>query len=113
MGIDTKTDEIQSFFGADDDDEDAVLVELDEALFLRFAASKMLQMEKAHKAFALVDKDGKGVVVIEDLERVAQELGEDLTEDDLKDMMEMADRSGGDGLLFPKDFERIARKVNL
>mgnify|MGYP002173329378 CR=1 FL=1 len=105
IGIDAKTDEIQSFF--DDDVE-----ELDQSLFLRFAATKWIQMEKAHQAFELIDQGGKGVVVLEDLQRVAQELGEDLTEEELTEMMELVDRSG-DGLLRPKDFVRIARKVNL
>jgi Ca2+-binding EF-hand superfamily protein len=105
IGIDAKTDEIQSFF--DDDIE-----ELDQSLFLRFAATKWIQMEKAHQAFELIDQVQKGVVVLEDLQRVAQELGEELTEEELTEMIELVDRSG-DGLLRPKDFVRIARKVNL
>ena len=107
LGVDSKSDEIQSFFGSEESIE-----ELDEAQFLRFAASKILQMEQAHKAFELIDKDDKGIVVLEDLKRVAEELGEDLTDEDLQEMVDLVDRSG-DGLLSRKDFVRIARKIDL
>ena len=107
MGVTAKSDEIQSFLGREE-----ALDEIDKSFFLRFAASRMLQMEQAHKAFGLVDKDNKGFVVLEDLQRVAQDLGEDLTEDDLEEMIALVDRSG-DGLLSPKDFVRIAKKINL
>jgi calcium-binding protein CML len=106
LGIDAKSDDIQSFFG------DTALEALDQESFLRFAASKMIQIEKARKAFELIDRDQKGLVVLEDLQRVAQELGEDFSEEELNEMVELVDRSG-DGLLRPKDFVRIARKVNL
>ena len=69
-------------------------------------------MEKAHKAFELFDKDKKGVVVLEDLQRVAQELDEDMSEEDLTEMIHFLDRSG-DGILCQRDFVRLARKVNL
>lgn len=85
---------------------------MDEGLFIQFGANKLVQIEKAQKAFSLFDKDGKGVVVLEDLQRVAQELGEDLTHEELTEMVDLADRSG-DGLLSPKDFAKIAKKVHL
>jgi Ca2+-binding EF-hand superfamily protein len=109
LGIDAKSDEIQTFFRSPEDNSNE---ELDKDSFLRFAASKLIQIENAHKAFGLIDKDEKGVVVLEDLQRVAQELGENFTEEELTEMIELVDRSG-DGLLRPKDFVRIARKVNL
>ena len=50
---------------------------LDQASFLRLAASRRIQSDKGLEAFELMDKDGKGVVVLEDLQRVAQDLGEE------------------------------------
>ena len=86
--------------------------ELDAATFLQFTGLKLIQTEKAEKAFNLMDTDNKGVVVMEDLQRIAKELGEDFSEQELIEMIEFVDRSG-DGMLRPKDFVRIARKVNL
>ena len=110
MGLEAKSEDIQSFFEGGDGTSSAEC--LDEASFVRFASVKRLQADKALQAFELMDKDGKGVVVLEDLERVAQDLGEHMTHEELQEMVELADRSG-DGLLTPSDFARLARKVNL
>ena len=101
-----KTDDIRKYFNDDS------LEKLDADMFLRFAADKTMQLEKANKAFQLMDEAQKGVVVIEDLQRVCIELGEDLTEEELVEMIEFAD-STGEGLLSPEHFFRIAHKVNL
>jgi Ca2+-binding EF-hand superfamily protein len=124
LGIDAKSDEIQSFVlsavsnrmtnsrNRDNKPDEEETVDKDS--FLRFAAAKLIQIENAHKAFALIDKDEKGVVVMEDLRRVARELGEDFTEEELIEMIELVDRSSdGDGMLRARDFVRIARRVNL
>ena len=74
--------------------------------------AKLIQKEKALRAFALFDEVGKGCVVLEDLQRISEELGEGFTEEQLEEMLVFADRKG-EGLLQPKDFVRIARNVNL
>jgi Ca2+-binding EF-hand superfamily protein len=109
LGLEVKSDEIQSFFRSA---REKTIESLDEASFVRFAASRRLQTDKAYQVFELMDQDGKGVVVLEDLQRVACDLGEDMTREELEAMVEFADRSG-DGLLTPQDFVRLARKVNL
>ena len=111
LGLESTSDEIQSFFGGSEEDPNRI-ENLDEASYLSFAASKTIQKEKAHKAFELMDQDGKGVVVLEDLQRVAEELGEDMSPDELEEMIHLANKSG-DGLLTAQDFIRLARKVNL
>ena len=114
LGINTKSDEIRTYLNnhrRESEDRET----LDQSRFLNFAAQKLIQAEKAHKAFGLIDKDKKGVVVLEDLQRVAQELGgedAELTQDELQEMIDLVDKSGN-GFLSTKDFERIARKVNL
>ncbi|VEU42990.1 unnamed protein product [Pseudo-nitzschia multistriata] len=101
-----KLDGIKSYF----DDEN--LEALDADMFLRFAADKSIQMEKSNRAFQLIDNAGKGVVVLEDLQRACSVLGEDMTENELIEMIDFAD-SSGEGLLYPKHMFRIANKVNL
>lgn len=71
------------------------------------------QQQRAQQVFSLLDEAGKGVVVLHDLQRVAQEmLEEDVSEENLEEMIREFDQSG-DGLLYPKDILRIARLVGL
>ena len=90
----------------DDDDN------LTWSTFSRFTASKLRQNAKAEAAFALFDKDGKGLVCLDDVARVASELGETFTADELEEMVHEADPSG-EGLINHKGFFRIVRKLNL
>mmetsp|Transcript_41653 Transcript_41653/g.90790 ORF Transcript_41653/g.90790 Transcript_41653/m.90790 type:complete len:217 (-) Transcript_41653:175-825(-) len=61
------------------------------------------------KVFALFDEDETGKISFRNLKRIAQELGEGLTDDELQEMIEEADRDG-DGLINPDEFYRVMRK---
>eukprot|EP00930_Biecheleria_cincta_P091861 TRINITY_DN81531_c0_g1_i1.p1 TRINITY_DN81531_c0_g1~~TRINITY_DN81531_c0_g1_i1.p1 ORF type:complete len:233 (+),score=65.53 TRINITY_DN81531_c0_g1_i1:43-699(+) len=61
------------------------------------------------KVFALFDEDETGKISFRNLKRIAQELGESLTDDELQEMIEEADRDG-DGLINPEEFYRVMRK---
>lgn len=61
------------------------------------------------KVFALFDEDDKGKISFRNLKRIAQELGESLTDEELQEMIEEADRDG-DGLINPDEFYRVMRK---
>jgi len=65
--------------------------------------------EEINKVFALFDEEEKGKISLRNLKRIAQELGESLTDDELQEMIEEADRDG-DGLINPEDFYRVMRK---
>lgn len=106
-----KIEELQKYFGGGCDGDDPI-DSLDADMFLRYAAAKTLQREKSDKAFALMDGGQKGVVLIEDLQRVAGDLGEDISEEGLQEMIDFVD-SSGEGLLSPRHFFKIARQVNL
>merc|ERR1719217_445868 len=60
------------------------------------------------KVFALFDEDETGKISFRNLKRIAQELGEHLTDDELQEMIEEADRDG-DGLINPDEFYRVMR----
>jgi len=64
------------------------------------------------KAFQLFDDKGKNYIEFEDLKRVARELGESLTEEELKDMIKEADREGK-GKVTLEDFIEIITKSGL
>ena len=61
------------------------------------------------KIFALFDEDKTGTITIKNLKRVAKELGETMTEEELREMIERAD-SNGDGEISFEDFYTIMTK---
>ena len=61
------------------------------------------------KIFNLFDVDHKGSVAFKDLKRVAKELGETMTDEELREMIERAD-SNGDGEISFDDFYLIMTK---
>ena len=55
------------------------------------------------------DDDSTGKISFKNLKRVAKELGENMTEEELQDMIDQADRDG-DGEINPDEFYRIMKK---
>ena len=62
------------------------------------------------KAFRLFDDDNTGKISFKNLKRVAKELGENMTDEELQEMIDEADRDG-DGEINEEDFLRIMKKV--
>ena len=65
--------------------------------------------EDIDKVFRLFDDDKSGYISLKNLRRVAKELGETMTEEELMEMIERAD-SDGDGNVTPEDFYNIMTK---
>jgi centrin-1 len=65
--------------------------------------------EEIMKVFALFDEEGTGKITFRNLKRVAQELGEDLTDEELNEMIDEADRTG-EGAINQEDFFRVMKK---
>jgi centrin-1 len=65
--------------------------------------------EEINKVFALFDEDETGKISFRNLRNISKELGETLTDDELQEMIEEADRDG-DGLINPEEFYRVMRK---
>jgi centrin-1 len=68
--------------------------------------------EEILKAFKLFDDDSTGKISLRNLKRVARELGETMTDDELQEMIDEADRDG-DGEISEEEFIRIMKKTNL
>ena len=80
--------------------------------FVRLVTPMILQRDEKDeilKVFELFDTDGSNTITFENLRRVADELGEDLTPEDLREMLEEADRDG-DNEIDRDDFFRVMRK---
>ncbi|XP_007519937.1 centrin-1 [Erinaceus europaeus] len=83
--------------------------------FLAVMTQKMAEKdskEEILKAFRLFDDDQTGSISFRNLKRVACELGEGLTDEELQEMIDEADRDG-DGLVDEEDFLRIMRRASL
>ncbi|KAJ3160909.1 hypothetical protein HDU86_008271 [Geranomyces michiganensis] len=83
--------------------------------FLELMTGKMSEKdtrEEIVKAFRLFDDDDTGKISFKNLKRVAKELGENLTDEELQEMIDEADRDG-DGEISQEEFLRIMKKTNL
>jgi centrin-1 len=68
--------------------------------------------EEMIKAFRLFDDDETGKISFRNLKRVAIELGETISDEELQEMIDEADRDG-DGEVSQDEFIRIMEKTNL
>ena len=67
--------------------------------------------EEIMKIFRLFDEDNTGKISIKNLRKVAKDLGEDISDNELKELIKEADRDN-DGLVSPEDFYRVMSKDN-
>ena len=78
-------------------------------------STKMMERdsrEEIIKAFRLFDDENSGHITFKSLKRVARELGEALTDEEIQEMIDEADRDG-DGEVTEEDFVRIMKKTAL
>ena len=112
LGFEPKREEIKKLIQEVDKDGSGVI---DFPEFLDMMTAKMADRdprEEMLKAFRLFDDDETGKISFKNLKRVAKELGENMTDDEIAEMIEEADRDG-DGEIGEEEFMRIMRKTNL
>merc|ERR1712031_66032 len=112
LGFEPKPGEIEKLIHSVDDDGDG---EMDYDDFERMMEQKILnkdQKDDLLKAFALFDDDKTGTISLTNLKRVAKELGETLSEDDLKEVIAESDKDG-DGELNLDEFLAVMKKNEL
>ena len=83
--------------------------------FLSIMTQKMLErdpIEEMKKAFHLICEEGQDKITLKSLQKVAKELGENMTIEELQEMIEEADRDG-DGEIGEEDFLKVMKKTNL
>ena len=110
LGFQVKKSEIRQMFIDMDKDLGSANVTLDE--FIDMVSPRMLNRdsrEEIMKVFSLFDDDNSGAISFKNLKRVAMELGENLTDEELQEMIDEADRDG-DGLINEEEFYRVMRK---
>nr|P54213.1 RecName: Full=Caltractin; AltName: Full=Centrin [Dunaliella salina]AAB67855.1 caltractin-like protein [Dunaliella salina] len=112
LGFEPKKEEIKKMI-ADIDKAGSGTIDFEE--FLQMMTSKMGERdsrEEIIKAFKLFDDDNTGFITLKNLKRVAKELGENLTDEELQEMTDEADRNG-DGQIDEDEFYRIMKKTSL
>ena len=110
LGFQVKKSEIRQMFIDMDKDLSSATVGFDE--FVEMVTPRMLNRdsrEEIMKVFALFDDDNTGAISFKNLKRVATELGENLTDEELQEMVDEADRDG-DGVINEEEFYRVMRK---
>merc|ERR1712022_43898 len=101
LGFEPKKEEIQKMI-SDVDDDGSGTIEYEEILN-RDPKDEIL------KAFRLFDDDETGKISFKNLKRVAKELGERMTDEELQEMIDEADRDG-DGEVNEEEFLRIMKR---
>ena len=112
LGFEPKKEEIRKMI-ADADRDGSGVIDFNE--FLDMMTQKMAERdprEEMLKAFRLFDDDEKGKISFKNLKRVAKELGENMTDEEIQEMIDEADRDG-DGEIGEEEFMRIMKKTNL
>jgi Ca2+-binding EF-hand superfamily protein len=67
--------------------------------------------EEIAKVFALFDHEGNGKISFRDLKRVVTELGENIPDEEMREMIEEADKDQ-DGFVVFDDFYKILKKTD-
>merc|ERR1711967_19045 len=103
LGFEPKKEEIQKMI-QDVDDDGSGTIEFPE--FMTMMSQKILNRDPKDeilKAFRLFDDDETGKISFKNLKRVAKELGERMTDEELQEMIDEADRDG-DGEVNEEEF---------
>merc|ERR1712072_526409 len=112
LGFEPKKEEIKKMI-SDIDKDDSGTIDFNE--FLEMMTAKMGEKdskEEILKAFRLFDDDETGFIPLKNLRRVAKEIGENMTDEELQEMIDEADRDG-DGQVSEEEFLRMMKKTSL
>ncbi|XP_040823168.1 centrin-4-like [Ochotona curzoniae] len=80
--------------------------------FISVKMSEKDEKEEILKAFKLFDDDDTGCITLNNIKRVAKELGENLTDDELQEMLDEADKDR-DGGINEEEFLKMMKKTSL
>merc|ERR1712193_507297 len=108
LGFEPKPGEIEKLIHSVDDDGDG---EMDYDDFERMMSRKILdkdQKDDLLKAFGLFDDDQTGKISLKNLKRIAKDLGETMSEEELMEVITESDKDG-DGELSMEEFLAVMK----
>ncbi|XP_003476823.2 centrin-4-like [Cavia porcellus] len=112
LGFEPKKEEVEQMI-AEIDQEGVGMISFEN--FFAIMSVKMSEQDEKEeilKAFKLFDDDNTGSITLNNIKRVAKELGENLTDNELQEMLSEADFDG-DGAINEEEFLRIMKKTTL
>jgi centrin-3 len=112
LGFDVKKHEVLGLM-KEYDREGAGQIEYHD--FLEIMTTKISErdpVEEILKAFKLFDEDNSGKISLRNLRRVARELGENLSDDELQAMIDEFDKDG-DGEISEQEFLNIMKQTSI
>ncbi|KAG7668491.1 hypothetical protein KSW81_005258 [Nannochloris sp. 'desiccata'] len=112
LGFEPKKEEVKKMI-SDVDTDGSGTIGFDD--FMAMMTAKMAERdprEEVLKAFRLFDDDETGKITFKNLKRVAKELGENISDEELQEMIDEADRDG-DGEVSEEEFFKIMKKSGL
>jgi Ca2+-binding EF-hand superfamily protein len=111
LGFEPKKEDVKRMI-AEVDKEGAGTIDFND--FLELMTAKMGERDSRAeilKAFRLFDDDDTGTITFRNLKRVAKELGENISDEELQEMIDEC--SGATGEVTEADFLRVMRRTTL
>ncbi|XP_023172479.1 caltractin [Drosophila hydei] len=112
LGFEPNKEEIKNMMDEIDKDKTGKIAFNDFLHLMRLKMSAKDAMQDLLKAFSFFDDDRTGFISFNNLKRVATELGEKLTDEELQEMIDEADLSGS-GEVSREEYLNMVKKTNL
>ncbi|CAH0482943.1 unnamed protein product [Peronospora belbahrii] len=112
LGFEPKKEEMHELIATLNKDSNGTINYADFVTMMTLKMSEKDPHDEIRKAFYLFDTDKTGKISFHNLKRVAKELGENMTDEELQEMIDEAD-CDGDGEINEKEFLRIMQKTTL
>lgn len=115
LGFELKREDYKKLRAPDDEEEDDTKGVIYFNKFLQLATEKIAELdprEEMEKAFAMFDSDKTGSISYENLRRIARELGESMSDEEIKEIVE-GDTKDSIKEIGQEEFFTIMQKTNL
>ncbi|XP_036279833.1 centrin-4 [Pipistrellus kuhlii] len=112
LGFEPKKEEVKKLIAEIDKERTGTISFEDFFAMMSIKMSEKDEKEELLKAFKLFDDDATGTITLNNIKRVAEELGETLTDDELQEMLDEADHDR-DGGINEDEFLRMMQKTSI